>query len=126
MAACGNRSAPPTKPLVENRAPVAPAVEDPACVARLSGKVIDEPTGEPLVNVAIAAGTRLKPSGAWAITDDDGKFTLEKLAAYDLLTVSYGHDWTAEGALPRRCDPITVAIDTREASPAAIVPIVIR
>jgi hypothetical protein len=122
--ACGAPSPPHVAHPIANHASPAAMSDDPGCMKRLTGTIVDE-RGKPVGGVPIFAGTRSVRTETSAITDDAGRFTLEDLAAYEVLSLYYDK-FAAEGPLPRRCDPVTITIDTGTKPTDEVLPLVVR
>ena len=90
------------KPLVPKTAPAAATAKPPAVI---TGKVVDEKTGQPIANARVFYWTQSEQySVASVVTDKDGKYTTPKTAAamYELAAYASGYDVEFRGALDLR------------------------
>jgi len=108
LVACGSPQRPPT---IENIAPVDPTPEKACESGKLAGTIVtSDRDNEPAIGATVVATRPNHDTELVVITDEHGKFALEKIAGHDTLVVYY-EDRTFQVPIPKRCDPVTLEID---------------
>lgn len=109
LVACG----PPPRPApIENVPPADPTRERACASDRLTGVIlVGDRDNEPAIGATIV-GTSAKNTGERVvISDEHGKFELDRLdTAHDKLTLYY-ENRMFQGAMPDRCGAVTIEID---------------
>jgi hypothetical protein len=109
LVACGSPARPPP---LGNQATGAAA--RPACAPGLRGTVVDG-LRQPVIGATVVASGPAHGDADFptVITDEQGRFAFARLDAQDRLTLYY-NDASYDGALPRSCDAVVIAIGEPE------------